>query len=246
MTNFSRIIVAVLLIISANLSAQSKIYTTSCFEFLFQNGQVTKDGVNPDQNMRFTVWFNYTQQGHVDFNQNLGMYTGLSIKNVGFITENEIIKSTNDLGVQIESTPYETIKRRMYTIGIPLALKFGALDKNFYVYGGGEVGLALAYKEKRFESGVKKKKTSFLGSETNLFQPSVFAGIQLPGGLNVQYRLFLDNMLDQNYGRGTEFDQSGFSKSVVQYISLCFNLGPNEWKKYGVSYSSKSTEIKTM
>lgn len=245
MSQFTKIIV-VLLIASTNLMAQSKVYTTSCFEFLFQNGQITKDEINPDQSMRFTVWFNYTQQGHMDFNQHLGMYSGVSLKNVGFITEKEIIRSSDDLGVQTESTPYEKIKRQMYTLGVPLALKIGNMDKNFYVYGGGEVAITLTYKEKRFENGVKKKKTSFLGNETNLFQPSVFAGIQLPKGLNVQYRLFLNNMLDKSYGHGTEYDQSGFNKSVVQYISLSFNLGSNEWKKYGISYSNKSSEIKSM
>lgn len=244
MSQFTKIIV-VLLIASTNLTAQSKVYTTSCFEFLFQNGQITKDGINPDQSMRFTVWFNYTQQGHIDFNQHLGMYTGISIKNVGFITENEIIKQTAE-NPNTVADPVDKIKRRIYTLGIPLAIKLGTLDKNFYVYGGGEVALALSYKEKRFENGVKTKKTSFLGNETNLFQPSVFAGIQLPKGLNVQYRLFLNNMLDKSYGHGTVYDQSGFNKSVVQYISLSFNLGSNEWKKYGISYSNKSSEIKSM
>lgn len=234
-----------LLFASSSLFAQSKIYPTSSFEFLFQNGQITKDGVNPDQNMRFTIWFNYTQQVHADFNQHLGLYSGFSIKNTGFITENEIIKTKNDFGDMVDKSPYETIKRRIYTMGIPLAIKLGALDKNFYFYGGGEVALAVAYKEKRFENGVKTKKSSFLGNETNLFQPSVFGGVQLPGGLNVQYRLFLDNMLDTSYGHGTEFDQSGFSKSVVQYISLSFNFGPNDWKKYG-GYVSGSSGSKSM
>lgn len=243
MSKIIRILALLLLFAATNLFAQSKIYPTSSFEFLFQNGQVTKDGVNPAQNMRFTIWFNYTQQVHIDFNQHVGIYSGFSIKNAGFITENEVIKTTNDLGIAVENSPYETIKRRMYTMGIPLALKLGAVDKNFYFYGGGEVALAVAYKEKRFENGVKTKKTSFLGNETNLFQPSVFAGVQLPGGLNVQYRLFLDNMLNKSYGHGTEYDQSGFSKSAVQYISLCFNFGPNDWKKYGgYVYSSSSSK----
>jgi hypothetical protein len=246
MSIITKTTIALLLIISANLSAQTKIYTTNSFEFLFQNGQVTKDGVNPDQNMRFTLWLNYTHQKHVDFNKNLGIFTGVSIKNVGFITEKEIFKSTNDLGEKVESIPYETIKRRIYTLGIPLALKIGDVEKNFYVYGGGEIGLALAYKEKRFENSVKKSKTSFLGSETNLFQPSIFTGIQLPGGLNIQYRLFLNNMLKQDYGNGTEYDQSGFSKSLIQYISICFNLGSKDWKKYGITYSNKTNEIKSM
>lgn len=246
MSNFLKIIITALLVISTNISAQTKYYSTTCFEFLFQNGQITKDGVNTDQNMRFTLWFNYTQQGHMDFNQHLGIYSGVSLKNVGFITEKEIIRSSDVLGVLTESTPYEKIKRQMYTLGVPLALKIGNMDKNFYVYGGGEVAIALTYKEKRFENGVKKKKTSFLGNETNLFQPSVFAGIQLPRGLNIQYRVFLDNMLDQSYGRGTEFDQSGFSKSVIQYISLCYNLTSKEWKKHGVNFYSNPTEIKSM
>jgi hypothetical protein len=115
-------------------------------------------------------------------------------------------------------------------VGIPLALKCGAFDKHFYLYGGGEAAIVLAYKEKRFIKDSKTKKTSFLGKQTKIFQPSVFAGVQFHHDLNIQYRLFLYNLLDNNYGKGTEYDQSGFSKSILQCISVCYNFKHSDTK----------------
>lgn len=203
---------------------KSKIYTTSNFEFLFQGGDAKKDGKQLDEEVRFTIWFNYTQQLHFDLSNNIGFYTGGAIRNVGFITSNE--------NIAYSGVTAETVKRRLYTLGVPLALKLGNFDKHFYVYGGGEMELAVAYKEKRWINGSKSIKTDWFGSETDRFLPSVFVGVQFPRGLNIQYKMYLNNFLNPKYGAGTAYDQSGFSKSTVQYISVSFNFGAEEWHTY--------------
>lgn len=201
------------------------IYPTSCFEFLFQGAEVMKDGAALSTNVRFTIWFNYTQQLHFDFTNHIGMYTGLSIKNVGFITTNEDIAPYAGNPASV----VELNKRRVYTAGVPLALKLGNFDNNFYIYGGGAYDLVIDYKEKRWVNGVKTNKSSFFGAETPRFLPSVFGGIQFKHGLRLQYSLYLDDLLRTDYGAGTQYDQSKFTKSVMQYLSLSFNFGSRDW-----------------
>jgi hypothetical protein len=48
---------------------------------------------------------NIGQYFHVDFTNNIGLYTGLAVRNVGFIYDTDI--------------PTKTI-RRSYTLGVPL------------------------------------------------------------------------------------------------------------------------------
>lgn len=225
-----------ILLSATKISAQSKIYETNNMEFLFQNGQISKNGINLDQNVRFTLWFNYTHQIHYDFTNNIGLYSGLGVRNTGFITKNEAIA--------FDGTLMDKIKRRVYTVGIPLALKIGSFKDNFYIYGGGELELAVAYKEKRWDNGQKFSKSSLFGQETNLFLPSAFIGIQFPHGMNLQYKCYLADLLRTDYGKNTKWDQAGFDKSIMQYISLSFNLGAKDWKKYGFEFHKN--EVKSL
>lgn len=243
MFKITKIVVVMLLLSTTQLFGQAKMYQTNCFEFLFQEADVMKDGKSLDQDVRFTIWLNYTQQSHLDFNKNVGIYSGLSIRNVGFITNNEKIKEFTDSDGKLETeTTIDKIKRRVYTLGVPLALKLGSFDNNFYFYGGGEIEYAFVYKEKRFEDDIKSKKVSWFSSEYNHFLPSVFAGIQLPGGLNLQYKMYLEDLLNTNYGKDTKYDQSGFTKSAMQYVSISFNFGKNDWKKYGAYVSEDNAK----
>ena len=59
----------------------------------------------------------------MDFSNSIGLYTGVAIRNVGFIYDTDL--------------PTKTI-RRSYNLGVPLALKLGVFDKHMYLFGGGE------------------------------------------------------------------------------------------------------------
>lgn len=71
--------------------------------------------------LRFTLFFHFGTMYNYNFNSNLGMMTGLSIKNIGFIDKYEAQDST--------------VKRRVYSLNLPVALKLGRMDsKRFFLY----------------------------------------------------------------------------------------------------------------
>lgn len=202
-------------VFSLSSSAQSdKFYTTSGGEIIFSFADVEYQNNSVPTNMRFTLFFHIGQFGHYDFTNNLGMYSGFGIRNIGFITEENGVKD----------------KRRTYSFGIPLALKIGNFDKNFYLFGGGEYELFFHYKHKRFIDDTKKKYKDWFSDRTNRFVPSVFGGIQFPGGINLKFKYYLDNFMNSDLGEVDEFgettDYSDFNKTQVFYIALSFNIKP--------------------
>ncbi|TWV99091.1 outer membrane beta-barrel protein [Chitinophaga pinensis] len=100
---------------------------------------------------RFTFFFNIGHNYNYDFGRNVGFFTGLNLKNIGLITKDD--KDSVKL------------KRRVYTLGVPLGIKIGDLKKGFFFFAGGAYDLAFNYKEKKFING-DKKRNSMNGSAT--------------------------------------------------------------------------------
>ncbi len=88
-------ILAVLLLLSLSVRAQ-KLYTVSGGEIIFQSASIEKktDGVSTsvNTNLRFTLFFHIGEYLHYDITDNMGMFSGLGIRNVGFITEEDSIQ----------------------------------------------------------------------------------------------------------------------------------------------------------
>jgi hypothetical protein len=182
-------------------------------------------------NLRFTAVIQVGEYLHFDVTDNIGLYSGLALRNIGMITDETLPQTVN-------STLYKNFKliRRQYTLGIPLALKLGSFSKNFYIFGGGEIEMAFAYKEKYWSdsmdrSGVKTKSTTWFGSQTETLMPSVFGGVQLPGGFNLKFKYYLDNFLNSSYTKsqnpGATYNVSDLSRyqdSRIVYFSLCWQI----------------------
>lgn len=182
-------------------------------------------------NVRFTAVIQFGQYFHYDVTDKFGLYSGLALRNIGMITD-EILPQT------VNSTLYKNFKliRRQYTLGIPLALKLGTFSKNFYLYGGGEIEMAFAFKEKYWSdsmdrSGVKTKSTTWFGDQTPIMLPSLFGGIQLPKGINLKFKYYLDNFLNSGYSKsqnaGATYNVSDLSRyqdSQIFYFSLCWQM----------------------
>jgi hypothetical protein len=205
------------------------VYPMSSWENLFQ---LTKLDGTPQQNvtsiserLRYTIVLNYGQYWHVDFTNSVGFYSGLAVRNVGFIYDTDI--------------PTKTI-RRSYNLGIPLALKLGGFDKHFYVFGGGEYELMFHYKAKRWNSnerdGAKIKDREWFSDKTRRFIPGWFVGIQFPGGFKIKYKNYIGDFLNHDYV-GNDLGQQNVSfadykKIDLHYISLCWQFRTDVWKKY--------------
>jgi hypothetical protein len=209
-------------IIPQRVSSQS-VYPVTSWESLFQWADVEQAGLDLNPRVRYTLFFNYGQYVHADFNNIIGLYSGLAIRNVGFIYDTDI--------------PTKTI-RRSYTAGIPISLKLGLFDKHFYVFGGGEYELLFHYKGKRWNSddrrGSKIKDTEWFSSKTERFVPSWFVGIQFPGGFNIKYKHYLGDFLNLDYVGNdlgnTNVRFADYSMLKIHYLSLCWQFRTDKWK----------------
>ena len=200
------------------------VYAISSSEFLFQFADIE----NPDlpgisNNMRFTLVINYGQYWHLDFTDHFGMYSGLALRNVGFSYDTP--------------EPSKTI-RRSYTLGLPLACKIGAIDKHMYFMGGVEYELLFHYRARRWDNNERKgavtKESEWFSDKTRRFVPSIFAGVQFPGGVNLKFKYYLHDFLNDNYSGpdlGDISDFSDFTQLNMFYLSVSWQFRTDRLKK---------------
>jgi hypothetical protein len=222
----STIILLVLLLFNVNLLFSQKTYTENGGELIFAFSDVEYQGINLDSRMRFTAFLHMGRLRHYNFTDNLGAFSGMGIRNIGFST---------DYGNYIE-------KRRTFSLGIPAAIKLGDFRNHFYMYAGGEYELFFHYKQKRKLEGIKVKYNEWFSSRTERFVPSLFFGMQFPGGVNLKFKYYLKDFLNRDF-RGNDFgtlmDYSDFNKTQIYYFALTFNLKSKDIQKL---YQPKSTE----
>ena len=204
-----------------NLIAQSDVYTISSGELIFSGANIQRNENNVQTDMRFTAFLHLGEYVHVDFNNFIGIYSGLALRNVGILTKDD----------ENEIDNYEKVVRRSYNLGIPLAFKLGVLKKNIYLFGGGEYEMLFHYKEKYWIDGDKHKTSQWFSNKTNRFVPSLFAGVHFQGGMTVQFKYYLDDFLNDSYLKKDD-DYTTFNESRVFYVSLCWQFRTGEfWKK---------------
>ncbi|MCD6201938.1 MAG: hypothetical protein J7K46_09060 [Bacteroidales bacterium] len=206
-------IVLTLLFFSSVFSyGQKDLYITSGGEFLFQFSQTEENGQPLNDIMRFTLFFHAGNYLHYDFSKKAGLYSGLAVRNIGYIHQ--------EVG---EGQQIIKIKRRSYTLGVPLAMKIGNMDGMYLVFGG-EYEWLFAYKEKRFEGNVKSKYVDWFSNRTLHFIPSVFAGVEFPMGFNIKVKYYLKNFMNNNY-RAYDGTLPYENHDVrIIYVSLSMNL----------------------
>lgn len=162
---------------------------------------------------RFTLFFNVGTNYNYDFSNNFGIFTGLNIKNIGLITKNDTSK----------------LKRRVYTMGVPLGLKFGNMRDGFFFFLGGEYDLAFNYKEKFFLNGDKKSKfNEWFSDRTPLLMPSVFAGFRFSPGFGLKAQYYLNNFFNQDYTQsigGVKEKPYKDLKANLVFVTLSYNFG---------------------
>lgn len=186
---------------------------------------------------RFTIWFHSSSYLNVDLNEHFGFYSGVSLRNIGFIT---MEKSSND--AISENVKW---KRRSYSLGIPLALKLGKMDDGFYFFAGGQYEWLFHYKEKEFLSSGKRKYSEWFSSRVNTFLPSIFAGIAFPRGVSLKFTYTMDDFMNKDYsyseaGTGAIVKPYENMDSQIFYISLFVNT---RWDKYLEKSETKIKKI---
>lgn len=200
---------------SQETKPQKKIYTTTGGELILSWADAKDNGANADSPLRFAPFFNFQNQLHRDMNDKLGFFTGLNIRNVGFIYDDPVEVNTR-------------YKLRTYTLGIPFAIKVGDMAGKL-VFAGYELELPVNFKEKTFVNEDKVSKSSgWFSKRTPGLYHSLFVGIQGPYGLQVKFKYYLTNFVDKGYaandGNGnTIYPYQNFEANVL-YISLSFQL----------------------
>jgi hypothetical protein len=214
---------------------QSKAYVTSGGEMIFSFANIEKNGVSESSTMRWAPVLNLQSMLNKDMSDKFGVFTGLAMRNVGYIYDNyDLGNETNETG---EPSTYKK-KFRSYNLAVPVGIKVGNLDKLFF-YGGYEVELPLLYKEKTFDGGDKIDKiTGWFSNREELFQHGFLVGVQFPYGGNLKFKYYLSEFHNQNYTDGNGHKPYAGLKSNIFYFSLSFFLFKN------MEYNSPSTDQK--
>lgn len=193
------------------VSAQTS-YMTTDSEMIFSFSEVTKSGLTVDTDLRWTIFYHTGTYINHDITGGFGVFYGLALRNIGFITNDE----------QIDANFYNVIKRRSYSLGIPVGLKLGSLDENSFLFGGAEYEMLFHYKEKRFVDGTRMFRNSdWFSPRTNRFIPSLFIGVNLKSQTAITFKYYLRDFMNRSFqepGTGTRpYSQMG---SRLFYISL--------------------------
>jgi hypothetical protein len=202
-------VLLLIIIIVWNANAQSKWYTTSGSETIFSwNNPINSPRDNTV--IRFAPVLNFQSMLNKDFSNAVGIYTGVNLRNVGFITDDP------------DSTSIRR-KFRTYNIGVPLGFKIGKMGKAF-IYAGGNIEYAFNFKEKKFVNGDKVEKNVFWFTDrVRTIQPAVHAGIQFYRGANIKFQYYPSSFFNPDRTDVYDTLYKRFDSNVF-YLSLNANL----------------------
>ncbi len=227
------LLIIALALLSLESKAQRKIYHSNGFEWILSGADVKFNDVNVNTNMRFTLFFHTQQHVNLDFNDRFGLFSGIGIRNVGFIVEDYYQNvGFSDIGPEHQHWNKNTkIKRRSYSMGFPLAFKIGSFDKHFFFFAGGEYEWMFHFKQKQFLDGNKVIFKEWNSNRVNRWIPSLFAGVQLPQGFRLKFKYYMEDFLNPDFA-GVDFgqpvDYSDFESTGMWYVSMAFFIN----KKY--------------
>lgn len=185
---------------------------------LLSFGNVKEGGEGIHNVPRFTMFFNLGSNYNYDFSNNFGIFTGLNIKNIGLITKNDTAK----------------LKRRVYTLGVPLGFKIGNIRDGFFVFFGGEYDLAFNYKEKLFYQGDKKKFNEWFSDRTPTFMPSVFAGFRFDPGFGIKLQYYPNNFFNKDFSQtvnGVKTFPYQDLEADMFFVTLSYNFAGGKMAK---------------
>lgn len=171
---------------------------------------------------RFTAVVNFGVNFHYDFNNRLGLFTGIGLKNLGVI--NHVSGVTG--------------KYRVYTIGAPIGVKIGdLLNRNFIIAGGG-IDVPFNYREKIFTDRFKKMKKSskWFSDKTATIMPYVFVGVSFDPGVVVKAQYYPANFFNTNYVDGNSLKPFAGMNANIFALCLSLDIHYNQYKMQEKEY----------
>lgn len=210
--------IALMGLLSAAYS-QSKSYFSASSEMIFSFANleiVDSAGTSLDQDavVRWAPVLNIQGMYNYNFSKIIGMFTGLAIRNVGYIADDPL----ND------NTRY---KYRTYNLGIPIGIKVGSMEK-FFVYGGYEIEFPFHYKEKKFIDGDKEDKTTgFFSNRVESVQQSWLVGFEFPHGINFKFKYYFTEFHNKDFTYsedGVTYTPYSNRSANILYFSISYDL----------------------
>lgn len=211
-------VVILLLLMGFSAFAQDKkidIYSSLSTEMIFSFANIDNQGSGEGNIIRWAPVINPQWMINFDMNRTFGLFSGLAVRNVGFIYENP---------ADSNGAKY---KYRTYNLGIPVGIKLGKLN-NFLFFGGYEIEFPFVYKEKKFVNENKEEKNvNWFSGKVEPVQHSLMAGIQFPFGATLKFKYYLSNFHKQSYHYTSNGQQVYPYKDLnanVFYFSLAWNV----------------------
>jgi hypothetical protein len=215
MKNFFSLLVSFGCFITFASGQSSPIYYSASGEMIFSWADMEDDGQEANSLMRWAPVFNIQAFANKDVNKSFGLFSGLAIRNVGYIYD-DYRDPTNQL-------VYKK-KFRTYNLGIPFGFKVGNLSKLFF-YGGYEIEFPFVYKEKTFDDGDKIDKISgWFSNRPESFQHGVLAGIQFPEGINLKFKYYFSEFHNQDFTDSAGIKPYEGLKSNVFYFAMSYMM----------------------
>ena len=141
-------------------------------------------GNEPTPIPRYSTFFHFGEQFHLNLGKSFGLYTGIGVRNIGMINRlNDTIK----------------IKQRVYALGVPVGIKLGDMQKRVYAALGAELELFFNYKQKTFLGSGRgdkvEKFNEWFSDRTPLLNPSLFVEFNFKKGTYIKLRYYPMNFL---------------------------------------------------
>ncbi len=195
----------------------NKWYSSSGGEAILSWASVNSDGREGNVVTRFSGFFHFQSLVNKDFSQKSGFYTGLTMRNIGFIYDDP-----NNTSVRK--------KFRTYNLGIPVGIKVGNMEEKFMFFGY-ELEIPFNYKEKTFINEKKEDKFDvWFSDRTPSIMHTAFVGFRGPSGVSLKFKYYLTPMFNQDFTETTDTGSiqpyRGLEANVF-YVALSFELFRN-------------------
>lgn len=209
---------AIGLFLSIQAYAQdNKWYSSSGGEVILSWASVNTDGREGNVVTRFSGFFHFQSLVNKDFSEKSGFYTGLTMRNIGFIYDDPANTSVRK-------------KFRTYNLGIPVGVKVGNMNEKFMFFGY-ELEIPFNYKEKTFINEKKEDKFDvWFSDRTPSIMHTAFVGFRGPSGVSLKFKYYLTPFFNEDF---TEVIDDVASQpyrgleSNVFYVALSFELFRN-------------------
>lgn len=170
--------------------------------------------------VRFTPFFNPRALIHWDASARLGFFSGLGIRNLGFIYD---VPGSD-----------ERFKYRAYTLSLPLGIKAGRMHEVLAFFGY-DLDLPFNYREKRYVGGERVDRSSaWFSDRTRHLLHSVMLGVQAPYGINLTLKYTFTNF--HNTGFRDQVDgmiREPYAGLRADLVCLSLNWGMHAGRERG-------------